>query len=196
MNRPQLTDIQSATEFRKWYWLKEELVAFCKLMGISYAGSKFEIQDRIADVLENGQTSPQKAKAKITSKFDWHKDPLSLETKITDSYKNSQNVRRFFQHHVGKSFHFSIDLMKFMKENVGKTLQDGIDEWHRINQLQKEKNYKTKIPAHNQYNQYMRDFLADNPDKTRQEAMQCWKLKKALPHGAKYEKSDLELSKD
>lgn len=195
MKRPLLTDIESAEEFRKWYWLKEELVAYCKSVGISYVGGKFEIQDRIVHLLEYGHISRPISKPKIAvvSKFDWSKEILSLDTVITDSYKNSQNVRLFFEKQVGHQFHFSIDLMKFMKSNSGKMLKDAVAEWHRLHDLKKDKNYKTEIPSHNQYNQYMRSFLADNPDKTRADAMKYWKLKKALPDGAKYEKSDLDL---
>jgi SAP domain-containing new25/Domain of unknown function (DUF6434) len=104
-SRPNLSDIQTGEEFRKWYWLKEELVAFCKLAGISYAGTKFEMIDRIAEAFDVGVTTKKKAKAKkVTSKFDWHCEELTLETVITDSYKNSQNVGGFFKKIAVKNF--------------------------------------------------------------------------------------------
>jgi SAP domain-containing new25 len=46
--RPNIDDISSGEELKKWYWLKAELVAFCKKMGIHYSDSKFEILERIA----------------------------------------------------------------------------------------------------------------------------------------------------
>jgi hypothetical protein len=29
--------------------------------------------------------------------FDWHADPITPRTKITATYRNTQNVRRFFR---------------------------------------------------------------------------------------------------
>ena len=116
------------------------------------------------------------------------------ETVITDSYKNTQNVRRFFQQHCGEKFHFSIPFMGFMKNNCGKTLQDAIDEWHRLDKQRKDKNFKSKIPEGNQYNKYIRDICADNPHITIEQARHFWKLKRSLPLGRHtYERSDLAL---
>jgi hypothetical protein len=95
-------------------------------------------------------------------------------------YKNSQNVRRFFTQHCGAQFHFSIPLMHFMKTNCGKTLQDAINEWQRLNHQAKDKNFKSDIPAGNQYNQYLRDFFADTPGMSIKEARHFWELKRCL----------------
>ena len=43
-SRPPLNRSLSVDEFRHYYWLKDELVAFCREQGISRAGSKLEIQ--------------------------------------------------------------------------------------------------------------------------------------------------------
>ena len=37
-------------ELVRWYWLKEELVAYCKLAGINYKGVKFDILKRALPV--------------------------------------------------------------------------------------------------------------------------------------------------
>ncbi|MFX8554355.1 hypothetical protein ABTM01_19500, partial [Acinetobacter baumannii] len=72
--------------------------------------------------------------------------------------------------------------------------QDAVNEWHRINEQQKDKNFKTEIPPSNQYNKYIRDFFADNPTMTIAQARHFWKLKRSLPLGKHiYEKSDLKL---
>jgi hypothetical protein len=195
MTRPPITTITHGKELKKWYWLKEELVNYCKLTKINYTGTKFEILERVANVLDN--VSDQKSKTtkqKITSKFDWHSEKLSLDTIITDSYKNSQNVRRFFKLHCGEKFHFSIPFMAFMKSNVGKTLDAAVNEWYRLDEQGKDKNFKSEIPEGNQYNKYIRDFFADNPTKTIKDARHFWKLKRSLPLGRHvYERSDLKL---
>jgi hypothetical protein len=194
--RPDITTIQTGEEFKKWYWLKEEVVAYCKSAGIPYSGSKFEIIDRIAGALDKGLNPAEKPKkTAVVSKMAWHKADLTLETVITDSYKNGQNVRRFFTEHCGKNFSFNIEFMAWIKANVGKTLKDAVEKWLSIDAKSKDKTFKTDIPKGNQYNQYMRDFFADNPNKTIKEARHFWQLKRALPLGFhKYERSDLDLS--
>ncbi|SGZ03530.1 DUF6434 domain-containing protein [Moritella viscosa] len=43
--------------------------------------------------------------------FDWHKDTISSSTLITSSYKNTQNVRRFFKLKCGENFKFDRNFM-------------------------------------------------------------------------------------
>jgi hypothetical protein len=84
--------------------------------------------------------------------------------------------------------------MDFMKNNCGKTLQNAVNEWHKLNEQSKDKNFKSEIPASNQYNKYIRDFFADNPTMTLEQARHFWKLKRSLPLGRHiYEKTDLKL---
>ena len=198
MERPKLTNISSVEEFKNWYWLKEELIAYCRQVGIKTTGGKFEIADRIVNYLNTGEIHLVKDKSikKPLSKFDWKNEILTLDTVITDNYKNNSNVRKFFIAQVGSQFNFSIDLMKWMKNNIGKTLKDAIAEWYRLQEFKKDPNYQSVIPAHNQYNQYTRDFLADNPDKSIKDARKYWKLKRSKPGELKYSKSDLLLAED
>lgn len=196
MKRPDLIDIKTAEELRQWYWLKQELVDYCKLIKVSYTGSKTEITDRLAQMLETGivEGSKPKRKPKPTSKFNWKKEILTPETIITDSYTNGPNTRNFFKEQIGPRFKFNIDFMAWMKANCGKTLNDAVEKWKALEERKKDKNFKSTIPSSNQYNQYMRDFFSDNPDKTIKDARKYWLLKRSLPGHNKYEKSDLELS--
>ncbi|MEM7715028.1 MAG: DUF6434 domain-containing protein, partial [Cyanobacteria bacterium P01_A01_bin.68] len=136
MERPKLNNISSAEEFKNWYWLKEELIAYCREVGIKTTGGKFEIAERIINYLNTGETKTNQAQNKSikkpTSKFNWKNEPLTVDTVITDNYKNNSNVRKFFIEQVGAKFSFSIDLMQWMKDNVGKTLGDAVLEWHRL----------------------------------------------------------------
>jgi len=196
MTRPNINQIKTGAELKRWYWLKQELVDFCKLQQLSYVGSKFEILDRIALVLDKGKDGRAAITKKNTaiSTINWSKASLTLDTVITDSYTNGANTRKFFKEHCGEKFHFTIPFMEFMKNNCGKTLQDAVNEWHRLNERSKEKHFKSTIPKGNQYNQYLRDFFEDNPGMTIQQARHFWKLKRNLPLGRHvYEKSDLHL---
>ena len=195
MKRPDLPHIKTAQELHQWYWLKQELVDYCKAARISYTGSKAAIKERIGQVLENGAAVEKKPskKQKPTSKFDWATEVLTLETIITDNYKNGVNTRHFFKTQLGEKFKFNIVFMDWMKANAGKSLQDAVEMWQQLEARKKDKNFKSKIPSSNQYNQYMRDFFADNPDKTIKDARKCWLLKRSLPGNNKYERADLVL---
>jgi hypothetical protein len=57
-----------------------------------------------------------------------------------------------------------------MQENCGKTLKDAVDAWKGLHELSRAKHFKIEILEGNQYNQYIRDFFADNPSLTIQQA--------------------------
>lgn len=193
MDRPDLDKNISLEDFKDYYWLKEELVIFCKQIGIDHTGGKIEISERIELFISTGCISG-KGNNRIEKKksdFDWNREPLSLSTIITDNYKNTQNVREFFSKEIGKNFSFNVNFMNWMKNNTGKTLKDAIIEWERINNLKKEN--KTEIAAQFEYNKYIRDFMTDNPDKTIKDAIKYWKLKRAERGSNMYKRSDLDL---
>lgn len=195
--RPDITTITKAAELRRWYWTKDELLTECKRLKLRATGGKFTLLDRIAHYHDTGETVyPGDKKPKITSKFDWHSAELTPETVITDSYKNSQNVRRFFKAHVGEHFKFNIASMAWMKASVGRTLADAVEAIKALEEEAAQPGFKSKIAHHNQFNQYTRDFLADNPERGMEDVRHFWALKRALPsedglHG--YDPSDLQL---
>ena len=52
MERPVLNRSLDAATFRNHYYLKEELVRFCRASGLPAAGGKSELTERIACFLE------------------------------------------------------------------------------------------------------------------------------------------------
>jgi hypothetical protein len=63
--------------------------------------------------------------------FDWHSDPIKRSTLITSSYRNTQNVRRFFKAQCGGQFKFDRPFMAWLKAGIGKTMGDAANEWQR-----------------------------------------------------------------
>ena len=61
--------------------------------------------------------------------FDWHADPITRETPVTDSYKSTQNVRRFMVAQCGAAFAFDSPFMAWIKDGTPKTMGDLVDEW-------------------------------------------------------------------
>lgn len=191
MPRPLISNIKTGSELKKWYWLKEELISFAKSLKINLSGSKFQIQDRIADFLDGKNIQPNSV-AQLGSA--WSKTELSLSTLITDGYTNGPNSRQFFKIHCGSKFSFSIPFMQWIKDNKGKTLQDAVNQYFALENLKKDSSYQSIIPESNQYNKYIRDFFDANPNRTLKDARHFWKLKKSLPATRHfYETSDLEL---
>ncbi len=190
--RPNLNKDISLEDFKDFYWLKEELVMLCGSVGLRTSGGKIEITKRIEHYLATGLKEPKQVKKiKPTSKFDWKNESLSLETIISDNYKNTKNVRIFFERYIGKKFKFNVAFMDWMKTNEGKTLEDAIHAWKQIEYESKTK--PTKIAPQFEYNTYLRDFLSDNPHLKREIGVKLWNIKKTLRGDNKYEKSDLRL---
>mgnify|MGYP000297764375 CR=1 FL=1 len=111
-NRPAIETISSGTELKRWYWLKSELSDHAKILKLKTSGGKFDVLDRISYFLDTGNRKfPGDKVEQAKSRFDWHKESLTLATVITDSYKNSQNVRRFFQQNADENFKFNIEFI-------------------------------------------------------------------------------------
>jgi len=192
--RPEITACPNAATFRKWYYLKTELVDFARANGIKTTGGKFEIADRIAHFLDHG-AAPVEAKKtkKLTSKFDWHGAPLSDATVITDNYKNTQNMRRYMQARI-PGFKFSIPFMDWMKANVGKTLGEAVIVAKQID-AEKKAGKKQPDQPHNQYNAYTRAYFAQVPNGTQAEVRKLWALRRRHPGPYVFDLSDLDLLK-
>jgi hypothetical protein len=69
--------------------------------------------------------------------FDWHKDKLTRATPITPSYRNTQNVRRFFKVECGSHFKFDRPFMAWLKDGKPKTMGDAANEWCRRKNMNK-----------------------------------------------------------
>jgi hypothetical protein len=196
MKRPELNNGISVIDFKEFYWLKNDLIDFCRSNGINTAGGKQELTDRIIVYLQTGKIPETIPKQQTKSKFDWNNSKITLDTEITDNYRNTENVRAFLKQEICSCFHFNTEFMKWMQLNIGKTMKEAIAEWKRINKLKKDKNYQTKISSQFEYNTYIRDFLADNKEKTIKDAIKYWKLKRNRRGDNVYAKCDLQMTED
>ena len=185
----------SPKDFVEFYWLKKELVAFCRTEGLKQSGGKIAIANRIENYLRTGTRDSSKTKSKSTqqSSFDWNIEQLTADTVITDNYKNAGNVRRFFENQIGPQFKFNLKFMNWMKTNVDKTLQDAILEWRRLTVEKKTKTQSKEIAPQFEFNRYLRDFLVDNPDQSRKNGIALWKIKRSMRGDNIYRKEDLDL---
>lgn len=179
--RPTLNSEIAITDFKTHYWLKEELQDFCRKNGISATGSKLEISARIEHFLKTGEKTFEfntKPKRNYPSRVE--AEELSVNTVITKGYTNNEKNRSFFKSIIGPEFHFSTRFMNFCKNNVGKTYQDAIDEWHLEQKEKKAGNYKTEIGPQFEYNKFIRSFYENpaNKGKKLNEAIETWQKSK------------------
>ncbi|MFD1412470.1 DUF6434 domain-containing protein [Oceanobacillus jeddahense] len=173
--------------FRNHYYLKEELITFCKQENMQSTGSKEELTNRIAHYLETGE----KLRTKRSSKQRNNIDKIDLESNIEANFVCTEAHRTFYRENIGKSFSFNVKFQQWLKQNTGKTYQDSITAYYQI--LEDKKKNKTKIDKQFEYNTYIRDFFQDNKDQSLKAAITCWKYKKSIPGHNKYKKTDLHI---
>ncbi|MEG0471408.1 MAG: DUF6434 domain-containing protein [Solibacillus sp.] len=188
--RPNLTKDISVESFKDFYWLKEELQSFCRENGFSAAGSKIEISDRIETFLQTGEIKKSVRKSRVHKKLE-PQLTLTLDTVITENHRCSQDVRAFFKSVIPK-FHFSTYIQNYFKNNIGKSYRDVVTAWIVEEERKKDPSYKKEIGPQFEYNQFIRDYFADqkNNGKSREEAIEAWNEIKQLSGSNKYEPSN------
>ena len=184
-NRPVLDKNLDSKTFRDYYYLKEELVSFCRENGIPVSGGKIEITERIAHFLDTGKILSARSERKKTTTVS----VISEETEIEADFVCSEKHREFFKEHIGSGFSFNVAFQKWLKNNTGKTYKEAIAAYYQI--LEDKKKGKTKIDKQFEYNTYIRDFFADNKGRSLEDAIKCWKYKKQLQGHNRYERADL-----
>lgn len=95
--------------FNNTYYLKQQLIDFCRENNIPTSGSKQELTDRVREYLTTGKVKPT---SKFPKRANSDTTPPSLEKVITEGYRNSEENREFFEKHIGKSFRFSVKFQK------------------------------------------------------------------------------------
>lgn len=183
--RPTLNKELDGKTFRSFYYLKEELVGFCRANNLPVSGGKIELTDRIAHFLDTGKVLEVSSKRVTATKVDLITENTEIESNIVCSEKH----RAFFKEKIGKNFSFNVLFQKWLKSNAGKTYGDAIQAYYQI--LEEKKKGKTIIDKQFEYNTYIRDFFEDNQGKCLEEAIICWKYKKSLQGHNRYEQADL-----
>ncbi len=185
--RPNLDIRLDSKTFKEYYYLKEELIDFCRKNDLQTTGGKLELTEIIVNFLDTGKRTYKTHTTRKTKIVD----EIKLETIIEENFVCSEKHRAFYKEQIGNSFSFNVAFQKWLKSNSGKTYQDSITAYYQI--LEDKKKNKTTIDKQFEYNTYIRDFFADNKDKSLEQAIKCWKYKKSLKGHNKYEKEDLEI---
>ena len=185
--RPVLSRNMDGKTFREYYYLKAELVSFCRDNHLPTSGGKQELTERIACFLDNGsipQAALKKSAERKTPVFE-----ITRASIIEENYVCTELHRAFFKQEIGNKFTFNVPFQQWLKTHAGETYEDAITAYYEI--LEERKNKKSPIGKQFEYNSYIRDFFADNTDKSLEDAIRCWKYKKSLKGHNHYEPSDL-----
>lgn len=188
--RPDLNKTLDSKVFLDFYYLKEELVEFCRKNKLPVSGGKTELTERIAHFLDTGEVLAAPVPKKRAGRMA---DEIYMDTRIESDFVCSEKHRAFFKEHIGQRFSFNVAFQKWLKTNTGKTYREAIAAYYEI--LEAKKKEKTGIDRQFEYNTYIRDFFADNKGKSLEEAIRCWKYKKQLKGHNRYEKADLTALK-
>lgn len=195
--RPPVDPGMGYAEFARWYWSVECLHDFCDRLGLSRAGTKAVLRERVMDAMGRPQTKEKTLATRLPNgRFNWSKETLDAATIITDSVSFGPNVRNWFKDQIGPQFVCHGDFMDWVKSNIGATLGDAIQAWHALESRKDDPAFRREIAECNNYLRYLRAIRDHNPALTAQEAMECWhakKLRPALDGMVVYEKGDLSF---
>ena len=181
--RPELNPQIDAQDFLDHYWLKVELVQFCRSNGLPRGGGKKEITGRIASFLRGEAVPVTKNRRKPEAVYP---EAFDCSTVIGPGWRCTQSLRAFFVREVGPSFRFTKAVRDFVATGVGQTLQEAVEVY-----LADQKIEKKPIEGQFEYNRFTREYYEQHPGATRGEVVAAWKRLRATPYS---QRSDSQKS--
>ena len=199
-HRPALDERTDPDVFARYYYLKEELLAFCRANGMATSGSKTDLAARVERFLRSGQVAEAAATAadaqarrRARPQAASQAEP-AVDALLGSDFKCTEERRSFFESQVGRRFHFSVKLQRYLRSNPKATYADAIAEWRRLDAARSGPARDTEtdpIDPQFEYNRYIRAFFADNPGRSLKEAIACWRFRRELPGERTYARADL-----
>ncbi len=172
-DRPELDDLLTAEEFVAWYWLKEELIAFCRKYEVSSSGKKLEIQARIEDYLSGRRID--KASARRKAEQTMPRAPalampqqFFMDMIIGEGWRCGPALGAFLRAELGGGFRFTAPVRDFIHTGNGKRLGEVAFCWLES------AGRKREIPQQLEYNRHFRAYFQDHPGATKADAITAW----------------------
>ncbi len=172
--RPALTERLSGAELRRWYWLRSELVVLARSLGVSAAGGKIELTDRLCAVLDGRPPKPPAPRRTAGAQLS---GPLDDQTVIPPGQRCSEHLRQFFLARVGPSFWFDAAMRGFIGARVGHTLGEAVQHWSATRTV----DGPPDIAPQFELNRFSRDWHRDHPGGTRRDLAAAWRAHRSLP---------------
>lgn len=102
--RSDLHDKPDVKTFRSYYYLKEELAAFCRENHLPASGAKADLTERVARFLDTGEAEEAPPAPKAAVREEQITEAAVIEPHVVCSQKH----RAFIEEKIGKSFSFSV----------------------------------------------------------------------------------------
>ncbi|WP_079909430.1 SAP domain-containing protein [Paenibacillus sp. 32352] len=190
--RPDFSLEMTIEQFEHHYWYKKELEELCRNHGISSAGTKAELEQRIKNVLSGKTPVDSRKMNSAIRKRRQAEQPLSLHTKlIPEGFKFNAKAREFFAHYYKvPKFSFTKEMAAALREaerqgDMDMTVSDliAIYEGPKLIQGPEERTY--------QWNYFVKEFnkdpLAQGLKQDRMKiAAELWKLVRDNPDDKQY----------
>jgi len=167
MTRPALTPALGADTFADWYWLKQELQAYCRQQGWPASGSKAELMQRVHAGLA-GHPLPVPALPRVRAAAAIPA-VLTPDTQVAPGWRLNAALRAFFVQHLGPGFRFNQALRDFFRDPQDRTLAEALALWRAAQQ-----DPPAAIERQFQFNRHVRDYFAQHPGATRAQMLQAW----------------------
>lgn len=106
--RSDLGNNLDSKTFKEYYYLKEELLDFCRKNDLQTTGGKLELTERITNFLDTGKRT-HKANTTRRTKIV---DEITLDAIIEENFACSEKHRKFYKEHIGNSFSFNVAFQK------------------------------------------------------------------------------------
>lgn len=168
-------EITSPEDLQNYYWMKSDLMMYCKKHGLPTQGAKSELIERIGVYLSTGHRAAYKALSK-----QGERDSSKRITKNTlvENYNNDAETRKFFIEHIGTKFKFNAYLRRFTDPaNIlpNMTYGDLIEGWVSFENSRKNSNGNHVISPQFEYNQFIKDYFEHEKGATLGKAISAWK---------------------
>jgi hypothetical protein len=153
--------------------MKHELVHFARQLGISAAGDKPTLAERIAARLENSPAPASQMRKTVSRHLP---EPLTHETVLPPNQAASQQLKAWFRSEIGPRFTFDIHMRTFISSDEEKTLGQAEAHWYETRRAT-----KPETLPQLEYVRFTREWHLAHPKGTATECREAWKQHKALP---------------
>lgn len=162
----------TGSELRRWYWLRSELGALARQLGVSTAGGKAALTDRLAAVLDGHEPPPAPPRPKPAPPLP---TTLTGSTVMPRHQRATQQLRAWFVDQVGAGFHFDAAMRSYIAEG-GHTLEDAAAHWHRTRSAP-----APDIGVQFELNRFSRDWHLAHPGGSHQQMLTAWRIHRSQP---------------
>ena len=179
-SRPALDEQLSGLELLRWYWLRSELSAFARSLGVPANGGKQELTARIVAHLDHSALPPPAPRRPPEPPA--LPEPLTPTTLLPVGQRCTQQLRRYFTAALGPSFSFDAAMRDFISTGAGQTLGAAAAHWDATRS-----NPASEIGSQFELNTFIRDWHHHHPEGSRAQALAAWRAHRALPVEARPE---------